>query len=122
MHPIRHVEGRCADQEYFGSVNDNYHAPSNSTAYLGMLPLNNYFSPHNHYSPNEVQSSQIQKKRHLPVIPGSDALSGLIPGDESFDFTETSIDIEADEILRYQEEKQFEPINLKNETRSLFHT
>ena len=68
MYPIRHVEGRCADQEYFGSVNDNHHDLTNTTAYLGMLPPNNYFSPHNNYNPQEVSSSQMQKKRQISAL------------------------------------------------------
>ena len=118
----RHVEGRCADQEYFGAVNDSHHHHSNFSSsnnnndniMLAGLENENNFSYQEHSSTQLQKEAQFQKKRQLPQIPSLDKFSQPTQFLDDSNIPETNIDIEADEILRYNVEKKLEPSDLKN--------
>ena len=112
--PFRHVEGSCDDQQYFGSVKDSHQRFLNPT-FDELAPQNQENNPfideHSLQHYQVTTDSQSQRKRQLPQVPGNDKSCYLVQEPGSFNTPETSIDIEADEILRYNVEKHFDVEN-----------
>ena len=117
-YPNRHVEGRCDDQESFVSVEDNQHQLQKAMFDKRTLSDQRTIARQDEMNQNDfVSISWNQRKRQLPRIPEIEKQSNSIEFSNYHNCIENIVDIEAEEILRYNKEKRAEPAQDTNVVR-----